>query len=119
MRQAVLFDEFALKCPFFEGDSECNNGYACTHKESEEGYCLCYACPLGIEAEQEDIGRTDIDWDGLCEDGEVYEGEYLLIAKDDDATQEQKEALYNYERYMHRYDKRWLDEHNIPNRFCN
>lgn len=81
----------------------------------EYGKCYCFSCPLGIEAEQEDLSEKTIDWDGLCECGEVTEGEYLLVDVGNEATDDQKNALYSYERYIHRYDKKWLDAHNIPN----
>ena len=41
-----------------------------------------------------------------------------MIDCDEDATPEQKEALFQYDRYLHRYDKKWLDEHGIPNSYC-
>lgn len=130
MRKAVLFDEFSYNCQFFNG--EVANGYGCEHPEQREttegdgkevGCCFCHTCPLGIEAEQEDLTdkehpdavKDEIDWDGLCEDGEVTEGEYLLVDIGETATEEEKQAMYSYERYMHRYDKKWLDEHGIEN----
>lgn len=129
MRKAVIFDEFASQCPYFEGDTDVNNGYGCTHPkrkkyEGEEvARCYSYLCPLGIEAEQQDLtDREDpsaikeyIDWDGLCEDGEVMEGEYLLVAAGESASEDERNALYAYEKYIHRYDKKWLDAHGIPN----
>lgn len=57
MRKAVLFDSFAYQCPFF--NLEIKNGYGCNHPEQREtteenkkevGRCLCFSCPLGIEA---------------------------------------------------------------------
>ena len=133
MRKAVLFDEFSLQCPF--SDININDGYGCDHPDQKEiieksgkeyGCCYCHTCPLGIEAEQQDLTdkessdaiQDEIDWDGLCEEGEVIEGEYLLIVSDETATEAQKEALYYYDRYMHRYDRKWLDEHGIDNSLC-
>lgn len=123
MRKAVLFDVFADTCPYsYSYEDECiNGGYNCKHpkqretettkNENEIGLCYCFSCPLGIEAEQEDLtdkenpdAIQDIDWDGLCECGEVEEGEYLLVDVGETATQEEKEAMYNYERHLHRYD---------------
>lgn len=123
MRRAVLFEDFAYHCPYFNDDDETNNGYGCNHKENDSEGCYCHTCPLGIEAEQEDLTdkehpdavKDDIDWDGLCECGEVYEGEYLLVNTDADKSEDAKNALYTYDRYMHRYDKEWLDAHNIAN----
>ena len=132
MRKVVLFEDFAYQCPFFNSDTDANNGYGCNHPyqmETQEwdgkeiGCCFCFSCPLGIEAEQEDLTdrnhpdaiKDEIDWDGLCEDGEVTEGDYLLVEVGENATEEQKKAMWNYDQYMHRYDKKWLDEHGITN----
>lgn len=108
MKKAVTFDDFSFCCPFF--NSKVGNGYGCTHPEQEEidkdaegkeyGKCYCFSCPLGIEAEQEDLSEKTIDWDGLCECGEVTEGEYLLVDVGNEATDDQKNALYSYERYI-------------------
>lgn len=129
MKKAVLFDEFARCCSYF--NTQKANGYGCDHPKQEDtgiyngiknGRCFCYSCPLGIEAEQQDFTDQDhqdtihnIDWDNLCSDGEVYEGEYLLVEFGDKATEEERQALFAYERYMHRYDKKWLDEYGILN----
>lgn len=129
MKKAVLFDEFARCCSYFNPEKA--NGYGCDHPNQRDtdiydgkrvGRCFCHTCPLGVEAEQQDLTEPDhpdaipdIDWDGLCSDGEVYESEYLLIEIGDNATEEEKRELYLYERHMHRYDKKWLDEHGIPN----
>lgn len=130
MLKAVLFDEFAYCCQYF--NSETAGGYGCDHPQQQEtreengeevGCCFCWSCPLGCEAEQEDLTdpedpdavKDNIDWDGLCEDGEVAESEILLICADDEATEDQKKALADYELYLHRYDKKWLDEHGIIN----
>lgn len=117
VKKAVVFDEFARNCKFFDPASDVNNGYGCKNPFQEEvqtdkngvsrGCCYCFSCPLGIEADECDRNSPEysrnIDWDGLCEDGEVAEGEYLLVeiaAPDDD----EKEALERYEKYLHRYD---------------
>lgn len=123
MRKAVLFDVFAYRCSYFNGEDEESNGYGCTHPENNSEGCYCHRCPLGIEAEQQDLTdrkhpdavKEEIDWDGLCECGEVAEGEYLLVNIGGTASSEEKEALYSYERYMHRYNKKWLDGHGIAN----
>lgn len=64
-----------------------------------------------------DAIQDEIDWDGLCEGGEVAEGEYLLVTVGGKATEEQKKAMWNYELYLNRY-KQWLDEHGIENSLC-
>lgn len=113
MKKAVLFDEFSYQCPFFISDTDINNGYGCSHTEQEEreegktiGSCFCHTCPLGIEAEEEDLTcpKELIDWDGLCEEGEVAESEYLLVDIGEAASEVQKEALYDYGTYMNRYE---------------
>ena len=123
-RKAVTFDDFSRVCKFFTAAVDANNGYGCLHPMQEEkredgkgnkcGCCNCWSCPLGVEAEQEDIETPEsgIDWDGLCSDGEVYEGEYLLVNCDENASEDEKEALARYERYLHRYDPEWLKTHN-------
>lgn len=133
MLKAVVFDEFASQCPYFYSyeKEQINNYYNCKHPEQEEteksesgeqiGKCYCFSCPLGIEAEQEDLtnknhpdaAKDEIDWDGLCEDGEVAEGEYLLVEIGEKTTEEQKKAMWNYEVYLHRYNKKWLNKHGI------
>lgn len=138
MRKAVLFEEFASQCPYFCSYEKeyINNYYNCNHPQQEEveetdsgesvGKCYCFSCPLGIEAEQKDLIdkshpdaiQEEIDWDGLCEDKEVCEGEYLLVEVGEGATDEQKQAMWNYELHMNRYNKKWLDEHGIANSFC-
>lgn len=123
MRRAVLFDEFAYQCPHFDGEDDDSNGYGCKHKDNDSEGCYCHTCPLGTEAEQEDLTdpehhdaiKDEIDWDGMCEDGEVSEGEYLLVDVGETQTEEEKAALFAYDKYMHRYDKEWLDEHDIAN----
>lgn len=133
MRKAVLFEVFSLQCPFL--NSEVNNGYGCDHLSQREvaeesgkeyGCCFCHTCPLGTEAEQQDLTdkespdaiQDEIDWDGLCEDGKVTDSEYLLVEVGENVTENQKAAMWNYELHMHRYDKKWLDEHGIENSLC-
>lgn len=110
MRQAVLFDTFAYKCPY--SNPEVNDGYGCNHpsqditlKENGKnvGCCSCFGCPLGTEAEQEDFGDKEINWDG-CENEDITEGEYLLVNSGEDASQDVKDALALYNCYMHRYE---------------
>ena len=123
-KKAVLFEHFAFNCPYFDGRANVNNGYGCTHPAQEEqhepnnsiyssnskttGCCYCFSCPLGIEAEEEDLNSLQIDWDGLCEYGVVEESEYLLVNCTKDATDDERKALFEYDCYMHRYDKKWL-----------
>lgn len=122
MRKVVEFDEFSRCCKYFKSGED--YGFECLHPEQEEretyngrelGRCFSCSCPLGIEAEQEDYGAKDIDWDGECSDGIVPEGEYLLITSDETASKDEQEALFSYELFMNRYNKKWLDEHGIEN----
>lgn len=130
MRKAVLFDSFMYTCQFHNGETA--DGYGCDHPKQEEtveedgkevGCCYCHTCSLGIEAEQQDLTdkehpdaiKDEIDWDGLCEDGEVTEGDYLLVDAGETASEEERKAVFEYDLYMHRYDKKWLDEHGIAN----
>ncbi len=141
MRKAVLFEVFAHQCPFFYsfGRGRINNGYNCKHPKQESvedvgykekkkcGCCYSFSCPLGIEAEQRDLtgkSRADaikdkIDWEVLREDEEISEGEFLLVNVGEDATQDEKDALYSYDLYMHRYDNEWLNGNGIDNNFGN
>lgn len=126
MFQAVDFNEFASYCPFAYTDTEVNNGYGCDHPDCElseydeefkknVGCCFCESCPLVCTAEQEDLDdpelKANIDWDGLCEDGEVGESEIGLITIDESATEDQKKALFAYTRGLYRYDKEWLEKY--------
>ena len=62
--------------------------------------------------------QEEIDWDGLCGDGEVEEGEYLLVEVGEGATEEQKKAMRNYDLRMNRYNRQWLDEHGVESLLC-
>jgi len=70
----------------------------------EGGCCYCWSCPLGIEADTEALSNPDIEWDGLCSEGEVAESEYILVNVCPDTTEDEKAAWDSYERYIHRYD---------------
>lgn len=140
MLKAVIFDEFSYECPYFYtfGDGYINAGYNCKHPDQREvedagykgkkkcGCCFYFSCPLGFPAEQQDLTDKDdpdavqdeIDWGGICEDGKVSEGEYLLVEVGREATEEQKKAMWNYELHMNAYNKKWLDEHGILNSLC-
>lgn len=109
---AASFDGFAANCPFFTSQVEGNNGYGCMHPDQEMGddenkefYCYCSSCPLGMEADEESVGATNVDWDDLTPDPKCMEGEYILIPLGPDATETQKRAWEAYQRYLQRYDK--------------
>ena len=118
---AILFEDLEQICPHFNSDVEINGGYGCNHPKQEEkeekneveyGCCYCFSCPLGVEAEQQDLTNPNhpdaiedtINWNGLCEDGEVPEGEILLINDGETSNKEEKEILQLLDMYYHRYD---------------
>lgn len=125
-RKVVGFDEFAYACPYFNNDTNVNNGYGCDHPKQEEieldddgkekGKCYCFSCPLGIMPDEKDWNNPDVDFDGLQlgdfvnSDGEWSEGgveEHILINIEPNASDDEKQALYNYECYINRYNKDW------------
>lgn len=135
MLRAVDFDTFSYSCQFFNDDLDINGGYGCNNSEQdykeekrgvEYGCCDILNCPFGFVAEQQDLTdkedpdavKDDIDWDGLCKDGEVEESEYLLVEVGEMATEEQRQAMRNYDLEIHKYDKKWIDEHSIENSLC-
>ncbi len=121
MRRAVLFEEVVYQCPFSYsfGRGEINNGYNCKHPEQRHvedtgykgkkkcGCCYSFSCPLGIEAEQQDLTdkqhpdavKDEIDWDGLCENGIVYEGEICLFMREK-MPRRMKKTLYIHMTYI-------------------
>lgn len=125
-RKVAVFDDFAYACHYFTSDTSVNNGYGCNHPEQEEsdpddsgkeqGKCYCFSCPLGIEPDEEDWNNPDVDFDGLqlgdftdC-DGKWpngSDGEHISINVEPDASDDEKQALYNYERRTNRYNKDW------------
>ena len=114
-KKAVLFDSLFACCPYSLPD------YRCSHKENtedgdkEQNCCCCY-CPLGIEAEQEDMDNptVSIDWDGMCADGEVSEGECLLVACGSNATEEDNAIIKLVEREEHKWDEEFLKDNPYP-----
>lgn len=85
MRKAILFNNFAAKCPFLVTGVTVNNGYGCTHKDQKErdrgqGKCFCWSCPLGYPADDESLEETDIEWvDGKPGEGELEEDSYIIV----------------------------------------
>ena len=121
-RKVASFDEFAYVCPYFTSEFCVNNWYGCMHPEQEEtdlddngverGKCYCHSCPLGIEPDEEDFENPDVDWDGITREdctssisGEFeVEGEYIMVNVGPDATEDEKTAWSNYERWINRYN---------------
>lgn len=95
--KVVLFDAFAEKCPFFKITS-C--GMECLHKNNEEVTCSGLNCPLGYNADEDDLTAETIDWDGMCTDGDVTGMDYFVVYAND---KDGKKALDAYEKYMNRY----------------
>ncbi len=122
MRKVVSFEAFAFNCPYFTSEYDVNNGYGCTHPKQEEtdpdksdierGKCYCWSCPLGIEPDEEDFINPDVDWDGITREdctssisGEFsVDGDYIMVNTGPDATEDEKEALGNYEDWINRYN---------------
>lgn len=130
-RKVALFDDFAFACPFFTNDFDVNNGYGCTHPEQDEtdedkegierGKCYCWSCPLGVEADEEDLDNSKVDWDGLCSEREVSESEYIMVRLGQNASADEKSALRSYERRTQRYNLEWpghKGEESVYGRTC-
>lgn len=85
MRIAKSFDNFVSECPYFNGNSDVNNGYGCNHENQEEidngqGKCYCWSCPLGYPADEESLEEDDIEWeDGKPEVDEMEEDSYIIL----------------------------------------
>lgn len=113
MHKIVTFDDFAYACPYFESETDVNNGYGCNHSEQDEiedgqGKCYCWSCPLGFEAEADDADDENVDLDGISKE-ELAEAQgnskYLLVNTGDDAKDDEKTALQKYEKWINRYSR--------------
>mgnify|MGYP000194064395 CR=1 FL=1 len=98
-RKAVPFDTFVGGCNYFDGNSDVNNGYGCTHPEQEEkqkgkGCCFCFSCPLGTPADEESFEEPDINWNGTEKEG-VGEDDYIIIPSNCDLVQK---GIMNWKR---------------------
>jgi hypothetical protein len=125
MRKVALFDAFASVCPFFTQEFHVNNWYGCAHPEQEEtdpdengverGKCYSFSCPLGIVPDEEDWNNPDVDWDGTTLDDILIDNkwpiggdeEHIMVDVSPDATEDEKRAWHNYERYINRYNPEW------------
>lgn len=111
-QKMVLFEDFARVCYYSDFSSDVNNGYGCKHPRQEEnGCCFCHSCPLGIEADKDDLNNPNVNRDDIDEDDFAEEGEYILVPTGEEATELQKQTILAYDRYMHRYDPEWLKIH--------
>ena len=105
-----------------------NNGYGCRHPECGEdeeddagqpcGCCHRYTCPICCPFGEEDLDDPELDLDGrgrqelFDRDGGFADGgELVTVASGDEAGEEERAALLAYNRYLHRYDKEWLEKH--------
>lgn len=54
--ELITLSELTTRCGHFS-DGDLNNGYCCSHPENdaEPGCCFGWACPVGFEADYEDI----------------------------------------------------------------
>jgi hypothetical protein len=121
MKKVVIFDEFAQGCPYFNSETDVNNGYGCDNSYQYEtgldddgisrGKCYCWSCPLGIEPDEKDFTNPDVDWGGItkndCTDsisGKFStDGNYLMVDIEDGGIIK-KDALKNYEALVNRYN---------------
>ena len=83
MRKVYDINDFANECGYFynaylKNDVDVNNGYNCSHPDCEEkvdgvGCCFAWGCPLGYEADQDDLDNQEIDNNGFteCEEGQL------------------------------------------------
>ena len=130
MAKRVLadFDLFAHTCPYFYNGAPVNNWYGCRHPECGEdeeddagqpcGCCHRYTCPICCPFGEEDLDDPELDLDGrgrqelFDRDGGFADGgELVTVASGDEAGEEERAALLAYNRYLHRYDKEWLEKH--------
>lgn len=98
-KRVVLFDELTNCCQFY---SDVNEDY-CAHDCNVCSVCSAYDCPLGRNAEKEDVTDKSIDWNGLCRNGngDVYDGnQYFILDLCGDNAEDAKLALENYEKYL-------------------
>lgn len=82
-RKIVPFDTFVGECEFFDGDSDANNGYGCSHPKQEErqfgkGCCYCFSCPRGCSADKESLNETDIEWSEVDVE-DIGEDDYIIV----------------------------------------
>lgn len=101
-RKAVPFDTFVGGCNYFDGNSDVNNGYGCTHPEQEEkqkgkGCCFCFSCPLGTPADEESFEEPDINWNGT-EKEDVGEDDYIIISSNCENQNLVQKGIMNWKR---------------------
>ena len=82
------------------------------------GCCHRYTCPICCPFGEEDLDDPELDLDGrgrqefFDRDGGFADGgELVTVASGDEAGEEERAALLAYNRYLHRYDKEWLEKH--------
>ena len=90
----VHIDEMVKICGYFTSNTTVNNAYGCKHPEQEEtdidfrtekphGKCYCFSCPLGKEADLQDMKKLDQelynDWKYEDFDPSEMGGDYLVI----------------------------------------
>lgn len=110
---AAVFDSFAYVCPHFTAKTDINGGYGCQHLKQDMdgqdynknpcGSCMLGGCPLGYSADAECLNNPAIDWQGEKPDPADIDGEYIIVNRSPDATDEEKAAAENYIRYINRY----------------
>lgn len=90
----VHIDEMVGICGYFTTETTVNNAYGCKHPDQEEtdidfrtekphGKCYCFSCPLGHEADLQDMKDLDQelydDWKNEEYDPSEMGGNYLVI----------------------------------------
>lgn len=119
-REVVDFDIFAGCCPYFVDDAPVNNGYGCDHPDQDEreedgdgkefGCCHIFSCPLCCTLDEEALRDPALDLDSLTADdfvdgqGRFYAGDHAVVTVGDDASEDERTALGEYERYLKRYN---------------
>lgn len=63
METLIHIDTLCQECGFYDPSSEDpENTDLCNHEDSEEKKCFVFSCPLGYEADYEDMKRLDPDF---------------------------------------------------------
>jgi hypothetical protein len=58
LRKLITIDDLMRTCGY-ACDSEENNGYGCSHKDSEDNTCHTFNCPIAVDASYNDLLELD------------------------------------------------------------
>lgn len=87
--EVVHIDQLVRECGWFQGGTEANNGYGCSHPcqeerdgETNQGCCFAFSCPLAwrLHPDQEEEDAKLMKEQGL--DPEDDDGSYLCLMTD-------------------------------------